>query len=117
MRVVLLLSTLNLLPITAASAETLDCSCDVGAAKVSLRIDLQALTVKQTVQVGSITESAEYKDGVYGTVSHTGNAALIPSVHQFVRVDGNAIYYGAELHGVETGATLDRSLSMITLPN
>lgn len=89
----------------------------IGELKVSLHIDTQAQTVSQTVQSGSVTEVAEYDDGVYGPVSHTGATAQIPSVHQFVHVNEELIYYGAELRGVEERAVLNKRLSTITLPN
>jgi hypothetical protein len=100
-----------------AAAEILDYDCVIGELKVSLHIDTQAQTVRETAQSGSVTEVAEYDDGVYGPVSHTGTAALIPSVHQFVHIDKELIDYGAELRGVEERAVLNKRLSTITLPN
>jgi class 3 adenylate cyclase len=83
----------------------------------TIAVHTQAQTVRQTVQFGSVTEVAEYDDGVYGPVSHTGITALIPSVHQFVHVNEELIYYGAEVRGVEEGAVLNKRLLTITLPN
>jgi hypothetical protein len=102
----------------AAAAETLDYRCVVDDVKLSIHVDVQAQTVRQITQSGSTTEIGEYSDRVYGPMSHTGAAAvLIPSVHQFVRITEELIYYGAELHGVEDRAVLNRRLATITLPN
>jgi hypothetical protein len=38
-------------------------------------------------------------------------------VHQFVRVIIESVSYGAELHGIEDRAVLDRRLATITLAN
>ena len=112
-----LLSLAMLVTPFPAATEILDYDCVIDELKVSLHIDTQAQTVRQTVQFGSVTEVAEYDDGVYGPVSHTGITALIPSVHQFVHVNEELIYYGAEVRGVEEGAVLNKRLLTITLPN
>lgn len=112
-----LLSLAMLVTPFPAVAEILDYDCVVDELKVSLHIDTQVQTVRQTVQSGSVTEVAEYDDGVYGPVSHIGITALIPSVHQFVHVNEELIYYGAEVRGVEERAILNKRLLTITLPN
>jgi hypothetical protein len=114
--ILLLLSVaLLIMPFTAA-AEILDYDCVVDDLKLSLHIDTQTKTVRQTAQSTSVTEVGEYSDGVYGPISHAGAAALIPSVHQFVRITEELISYGAELKGVEDEAVLNRRLATITLP-
>jgi hypothetical protein len=112
-----LLSLAMLVAPFPAAAEILDYDCAIGELKVSLHVDTQGQTVRQIVQFGSVTEVAEYDDGVYGPVSHAGITALIPSVHQFVHVNEELIYYGAEVRGVEEGAVLNKRLLTITLPN
>src|SRR5579864_4545962 len=112
-----LLSLAMLVAPFPVAAVILDYDCAIGELKVSLHVDTQGQTVRQTVQFGSVTEVAEYDDGVYGPVSHTGITALIPSVHQFVHVNEELIYYGAEVRGVEEGAVLNKRLLTITLPN
>jgi hypothetical protein len=97
----------------AAAADILDYDCAVGELKLSLHIDTQARRVRQTVQLGSVTMVGEYSDGVYGPIFHAG-ATL--STHQFVRVTEESIEYGAELHGVEETAVLNRRLATIVLP-
>jgi hypothetical protein len=101
----------------AAKAEVLNYECIVSAVAVWLHIDTDARTVQQVAREGSVTEIGRYSDGVYGPVSHAGAAALIPPVHQFVRIIDEKILYGAELHGVEDRAVLDRRLATITLAN
>ncbi len=100
-----------------AAAEVLNYECVVRQVAISLHIDTNAHTVQQVTREGSVTEIGRYSDGVYGPVSHTGAAALIPPVHQFVRIVDQTILYGAELHGVEDRAVLDRRLATITLAN
>jgi hypothetical protein len=100
-----------------AAAEVLNYECTVSEVTISLHIDTDAHTVQQVAREGSVTETGRYSDGVYGPVSHAGAAAMIPSVHQFVRIIDETILYGAELHGVEDRAVLDRRLATITLAN
>jgi hypothetical protein len=101
----------------AAAAEILNYECIVSEVAIWLHIDTDARTVQQVAHEGSVTEIGRYSDGVYGPVSHAGAAALIPPVHQFVRIIDETILYGAELHGVEDRAVLDRRLATITLAN
>jgi hypothetical protein len=101
-----------------AGAETLNYNCVVGDIKLSIHVDTGAQTVRQATRSGSTTVITEYSDGVYGRIAHTGAAAvLIPAVHQFVRITEELIRYGAELHGTEDVAVLNRRLATITLPN
>jgi hypothetical protein len=100
-----------------AAAEVLNYECTVSELAISLHIDTDAHTIQQVTREGSVTEIGRYSDGVYGPVSHAGAAALIPPVHQFVRIIDETILYGAELHGVEDRAVLDRRLATITLAN
>jgi hypothetical protein len=101
----------------AAAADVLNYECMVGDVAISLHIDTDARAVRQVAREGSVTEVGQYSDGVYGPVSHAGAAALIPPVHQFVRIIDELVLYGAELHGVEDRAVLDRRLATITLAN
>ena len=100
-----------------AAAEVLNYECIVSEVAILLHIDIDARIVQQVTREGSATEIGRYSDGVYGPVSHAGAAALIPPVHQFVRIINETILYGAELHGVEDRAVLDRRLATITLAN
>jgi hypothetical protein len=103
-------------PLTA-EADILDYDCAVGDLKLSIHVDTETLTVRQTAALGSTTEVVKYSDGVFGIVSHTGNATLIPSIHQFVRITEDFIYYGGELQGIEDGAVVNRRLATIVLPS
>jgi hypothetical protein len=100
-----------------AAADVLNYECIVGDVAIALHIDTDARAVRQVAREGSVTEIGQYSDGVYGPVSHAGAAALIPRVHQFVRIIDELVLYGAELHGVEDRAVLDRRLATITLAN
>jgi hypothetical protein len=102
---------------TVTRAGSLDYACSVGDLNVSIHVDTDAKSVTQHVESGPIKAVAEYKDGEYGAVSHTGIGALLPSMHQFVRITEDFIYFGGELHGTEDGAALNRHLSTLTLPN
>jgi hypothetical protein len=66
-------------PLTA-HAESLDYDCSVGALKLLIHVDTAMQSVRQSVTLGSTTESANYSDGVFGAVSHAGEAASIPSI-------------------------------------
>jgi hypothetical protein len=102
----------------SALAEIMSYECAVGEVAIFLRVDTNLQTVRQTNRVGPVTEVGEYSDGVYGPVSQTGAAgALIPRVHQFVRITGELISYGAELGGVEDLAVFNRRLATIVLPS
>jgi hypothetical protein len=101
----------------SAAAEVLHYECTVSEVAVSLHIDTDARIVQQVAREGSVTEIGQYSDGVYGPVSRTGAAASIPLVHQFVRVINESVSYGAELHGIEDRAVLNRRLATITLAN
>src|SRR5262249_15987535 len=101
----------------APAAEVLSYEFVVNEIAICLHIDTYARTVQQVAREGSVTEVGRYSDGVFGPVSHAGAAALIPPVHQFVRIIDEKILYGAELHGVEDRAVLDRRLATITLAN
>jgi hypothetical protein len=101
----------------SAAAEVLHYECRVSELAVSLHVDTDARIVQQEAREGSVTEIGQYSDGVYGPVSRTGAAALIPPVHQFVRIINESVFYGAELHGIEDRAVLNRRLATITLAN
>lgn len=116
-RFLIFAATLFATPVVAV-ADVLDYNCVVGEVAISLQIDTAAQKVLQTNRVGSVTEVGEYSNGVFGRISHIGAAGdLIPSVHQFVVVDEDVIYYGAELHGTKQTARLDRRSLTLTLPS
>jgi hypothetical protein len=100
-----------------AAAEILNYKCIVGPVKVTLRVDTTLLEVTETIKEDGTTEVGRYSDGVFGAVSDVGAASLIPRVHQFVRIDGEKIRFGAELKGKEDSAVLDRQMAMLTNPN
>jgi hypothetical protein len=100
-----------------ADAETLTYKCAVGGVDILLRIDTEILTVSEVSQKDGITEVARYSDGVFGPVSDVGAARMIPPVHQFVRIDDQRVYFGAELRGEEDSAVLDRRRATLTIPN
>jgi hypothetical protein len=100
-----------------AATEILNYECVVSEVAISLHIDTDTRTVRQVAREGSVTEIGQYSDGVYGPVSHAGAAAFIPPVHQFVRIIDESVLYGAELHGIEDRAVLNRRLATITLAN
>jgi hypothetical protein len=117
MTVCLAVPLVGCLAASAAEAEIFDYDCAVGAVQILIHVDTQALIVTETAQKDGVAEVGRYSDGVFGPVGNTGAARLIPSVHQFVRVDDQKIYFGAELGGKEEGAVLDRRLETLTIPN
>jgi membrane-associated protease RseP (regulator of RpoE activity) len=102
---------------SAAKAEIFDYDCAVGVVQILIHVDTQALIVTETAQKDGLTEVGRYSDGVFGPVGNAGAASTIPPVHQFVRIDDQKIYFGAELGGREEGAVLDRQLATLTIPS
>jgi hypothetical protein len=102
---------------TSANAETFDYACTVGDLAIHIHVNASAKSVTQQVQSGPTTLTAEYMDGVFGKVSERGMAALIPPMHQLVRISENSIAYGGELDGSKDIAVLDRRVNTLTLAN
>jgi hypothetical protein len=102
---------------SAAKGDPIDYVCAVDDLKVSIHVDTELLSVTEQAESGSEKAIAEYKDGEFGRVSHTGVASLIPSIHQFVRISEDAIYFGGELRGTEDGVVIDRHTGTVILPN
>jgi hypothetical protein len=98
-------------------ADSLDYVCSVGDVGMSIHVDIEAKSVTEQVESGAIKGGAEYIEGEYGKVSYGGISALLPSMHQFVRITEDYIYFGGERQGKEDGAAINRRLSTLTLPN
>jgi len=100
---------------SAAEGETLDYDCAVDAVQIWIHVDTETLIVTETAQKDGITEIGRYSDGAFGPIANTSAESRIPSVHQFVRIRDQKIYFGAELAGKEDGAVLDRQLATLTI--
>jgi hypothetical protein len=100
-----------------ANAEILSYECVVGQLKIELRVDTALLEVTEATQVDGTPFVGRYSDGVFGRISEFGPAQFIPPVHQFVRIDGQKIWFGAELKGIKESALLDRETATLTIPS
>jgi len=100
-----------------ANAEIFSYECVVGQVKIELHVDTALLEVTEASQADGTVLVARYSDGVFGRIWEVGPAQFAPPVHQFVRIDDQKIWFGAELKGIKESALLDRETATLTIPN